>query len=49
MPNDFKILILSEVVHHFTLSNSERTSIHNYENWRYHLEDQDESPSPPET
>lgn len=48
-PNKFKILILSEFVHHFTIPNSERTSIHNSESWQYHLENQDESPSPPKT
>lgn len=48
-PNEFKIVIISEDVHQFTLPNTEKTSVHNRENWCYLLEDQNETPTPPET
>lgn len=46
-PNKYNLLTQIEVVHHFTLPHPERTSVRNCENWCYHLEDQEESPSPP--
>lgn len=42
-------MINNEVVHHFTLPNHERTSVHNRDNWLYGLEGQSESPTPPKT
>lgn len=46
--NEYKIVIPREVVHEFTLPNPEKASVHNREKWRYPLENQDESPTPPQ-
>lgn len=46
-PTAYKIVILSDVVHQFTLPNPERTNVHNNDYWHYSLEIQDESPTPP--
>lgn len=45
----YELLIRNEVVHHFTLPNHERTSVHNIDNWLYDLEGQGQSPTPLET
>lgn len=45
----YELLIRNEVVHHFTLPNHERTSVHNRDNWLYDLEGHGESPTPPKT
>ncbi|KAI5429719.1 hypothetical protein KIW84_034337 [Lathyrus oleraceus] len=37
------------MVHQFTPLNPEKTNVHNRENWRYPLENQDESSTPPQT
>lgn len=31
-PNEYELMINNEVVHHFTLPNHERTSVHNRDN-----------------
>lgn len=38
----YKILVLYELVHEFTIPNSERTNIHNRNNWWYLLGNQEE-------
>lgn len=38
----FKILVLYEPVHQFTIPNPERTNIHNRDNWRYLLGNKEE-------
>lgn len=48
-PYKFDLLIDNEVVHHFTLPNNERTSVHNRNNGLYDLEGKIESPTPPDT
>lgn len=48
-PIEYKIVILSDVVHQFTVPNPERTSAHNHDNLCYPLEIQDESLTPPPT
>ncbi|CAJ2670172.1 hypothetical protein L195_g018629 [Trifolium pratense] len=42
-PNEFQLLINLVPVHHFTLPNSLRISIHDKDNWLYDLEGQDGS------
>lgn len=44
---EFELLIDNEVVRNFTLSNHEKTNIHNRANWFYNLEGQSEFPTPP--
>ena len=36
-PNDFQLLVHHELVHHFTLPNIEKTSVHNKDNWIFYL------------
>ncbi|KAK2443544.1 hypothetical protein QL285_014633 [Trifolium repens] len=48
-PNQFQLLINFESVHHFTMPNNDRTSVHDKQNWLYDFEGQDETDpkSPP--
>lgn len=46
-PVEFELLINNEVVRNFTMSNHEKTNVHNCANWFYNLEGQSESPTPP--
>jgi hypothetical protein len=41
--DQFQLLINFESVHHFTLPNSDRTSVHDKQNWLYDLEGQDKT------
>lgn len=47
-PLKFELLIDNEVVRNFTLSNHEKTNVHNRDDWFYNLEGQDESLTPPD-
>ncbi|KAK2388545.1 hypothetical protein QL285_062221 [Trifolium repens] len=42
-PEEFQLLVHFVPIHHFTLSNSDRTSVHNRDNWLYDLEGEDET------
>jgi hypothetical protein len=42
-PEEFHLLVHFVPIHHFTLSNSDRTSVHNRDNWLYDLEGEDET------
>ncbi|KAK2402874.1 hypothetical protein QL285_052360 [Trifolium repens] len=42
-PEEFQLLVHFVPIYHFTLPNSNRTSVHNQDNWLYDLEGEDET------